>query len=163
MNIKTLIYSTVAERLQVDAGSFQNWKGENMPLNVKLLRKIKRHILAVPNRFQMEWWKTTDKPGTSVRLDGLDRRVPKCGTVCCLAGWALELSGKDASIVDYVPGTAAELIGTPEAHNLFILNWWHKAVTNGQELSYAFVTAKTVRKQVSIVAQLIDQFIAEHK
>lgn len=134
-----------------------------MPLNVKLLRKIKRHILAVPNRFQMEWWKTTDKPGTSVRLDGLDRRVPKCGTVCCLAGWAVELSGQDASIVDDVSGTAAALIGTPEANDLFTVNYWRCAVTNGHDLSHAFWTAKTVRKKVSIVAQLIDQFIAEHK
>jgi len=54
-------------------------------VDVKLLRKVKKMILAQPKRFDM---------------DSFGRRVPaeeggpRCGTVACIAGWAVILKKK---------------------------------------------------------------------
>lgn len=50
---------------------------------VALLKRIKRHILAKPERFDMQDW---GRPN--------DGETP-CGTAACIAGWAVILSSKD--------------------------------------------------------------------
>jgi len=60
-------------------------------MNVKLLRKIKRHILAQPKRFDMNFIGTRDMKSFK------PNRVPECGTIGCIAGWACALSGKKFS------------------------------------------------------------------
>lgn len=52
-------------------------------MNVKLLRKVKRHILAVPKRLFMNTFVKTRGTSWSV----LEERFPPCGTVACIAGW----------------------------------------------------------------------------
>lgn len=49
-----------------------------MPLNIPLIRRIQRHILAEPRRFDMYRWAAPSK-------------TAPCGTSGCIAGWALML------------------------------------------------------------------------
>lgn len=51
-------------------------------LNVKLLNRIKRHIVAEPKRYNQGNW--------GERITGSD--APDCGTRGCIAGWAVFLS-----------------------------------------------------------------------
>ncbi len=48
------------------------------PRTIKLLRKVARHILEEPKRFEMDRWGMAD------------HRVP-CNTTACFAGWAIIL------------------------------------------------------------------------
>lgn len=57
-----------------------------MAINKTLLRKVRNHILAEPRRYNQG------------RFGRADDNAP-CGTACCIAGWAIVLSGK-ASLED---------------------------------------------------------------
>jgi hypothetical protein len=61
-------------------------------MNVKLLRRIQKHILAEPKRLDMGNFivRKSDGLGSLVRF-------PKCGTVGCIAGWAVTLSTASGS------------------------------------------------------------------
>ena len=50
-------------------------------MNVKLLRKVQKAILAEPRRFNMGEWGMHVEPG-----DIPDRDMPPCKTVACIAG-----------------------------------------------------------------------------
>lgn len=59
-------------------------------MNVKLLRKVKDHILEEPKRLFMPCILVED-------TRGFDKdRIPPCGTMGCIAGWACFLSGEAA-------------------------------------------------------------------
>lgn len=71
---------------------------KNSKLNVKLLRRIQKHILEEPRRFFMAGVVITGDPGKAfpdhwayVDLPGT---VPPCGTAACVHGWTALLSGK---------------------------------------------------------------------
>src|SRR5712671_5400107 len=51
-------------------------------LNVALLRKVKRHMLADPRRLQM----------SQALYVTRGKNAPHCGTVGCIAGWVVALS-----------------------------------------------------------------------
>jgi len=51
-------------------------------LNVKLLNRIKKHIIAEPKRYNQNIW------GRQV----IGEDAPACGTQGCIAGWAVFLS-----------------------------------------------------------------------
>ena len=54
-------------------------------LNIKLLQRIKAHILEEPKRYEQATYGAKLLP---------EEGGPACGTVACLAGWAVVLSGK---------------------------------------------------------------------
>ncbi len=60
-------------------------------LNVRLVRKIIRHILAEPLRYWQLWSIDTGTPGELIG-GGFGQRFAKCGTVACIGGWAYILS-----------------------------------------------------------------------
>ncbi len=60
-------------------------------LNVRLVRKIIRHILAEPRRYWQEWTIYTGTPGELIG-GGFGQRFAKCGTAACIGGWAYILS-----------------------------------------------------------------------
>jgi hypothetical protein len=62
-------------------------------MNVELLQKIKAHILEEPKRAYMPTWRLT---GQDIVKRGLT--PPECNTVCCISGWAAELSGHERCI-----------------------------------------------------------------
>jgi hypothetical protein len=69
-------------------------------MNVELLQKIKAHILEEPKRVCMSSWRLR---GSDIERADLMR--PACDTVCCISGWAAELSGSK----DYIG--RADLLG----------------------------------------------------
>lgn len=62
---------------------------------VSLLRKIQKHILAEPRRLDMSGWGYYDK--------NPDASMPPCGTVGCIAGWALVLTGAHDPVLSDFP------------------------------------------------------------
>lgn len=64
-----------------------------MKLNVRLIRKVIKHILAEPARYFQEDVITTGDPGETVWGDD-NHRFAKCGTAACIGGWAYILGSK---------------------------------------------------------------------
>ena len=60
-------------------------------LNVRLVRKIIRHILAEPLRYWQQKVIDTGAPGELIGGSG-GQRFAECGTVACIGGWAYLLS-----------------------------------------------------------------------
>lgn len=57
-------------------------------MNVELLRRIKVHILEEPKRLYMGFWRISNRDFFKD-----PDRMPECGTVACIGGWAEVLSG----------------------------------------------------------------------
>ena len=64
-------------------------------MNVKLLRKVAKHILEEPRRFMMRTWRVKGAPGEPLYDHKRKHKFPSCGTVACIGGWCALLSGKD--------------------------------------------------------------------
>jgi hypothetical protein len=126
-------------------------------LNVRLLRKIQRHILEEPKRFIMGDVIAQGEPGEYVEDCDLEWEMPRCGTTACIAGWALFLGGarNNNSL-----GDAADLLGLnipairDGAGSLFYVGGWPKKFYD------AWVAAKTPRGRARVAARRIDFFIA---
>jgi hypothetical protein len=133
-----------------------------MPLNVKLLRKVKEHILAEPNRLQMGEWIERSEPGGFVYDYDAEVTVPACGTTACIAGWTC-LLGKgmefDARGPFRISAEANKLLGVTEedTSDLFYVDQWPR------EIGERFEESRDVHERASLAARRIDQFIAEHK
>lgn len=111
-------------------------------MNIKLLQKIKKHILEEPNRLYMPGWFIRGMPGERIEQDQV---FPACGTACCIAGWACVLSDQDVNVL-----LAEILLGLTgaQANDLF-------HVSNWQERE-AFYHA-SVRERAQIAAREIDK------
>lgn len=107
-------------------------------LNVRLLRRIQRHILAEPRRLDMASW-AYHCVGTKKELAALE--MPSCGTRACIAGWAVALGspakktrqramlGDDS--VDYYK-VAKRLLGlTDDEADFLFLDFCEKGGTKG--------------------------------
>lgn len=132
-------------------------------LNVRLLRRVRAHILEEPNRLRMSDWKLTAAPGdlVGVRTTALSmwgettQRVPACGTVACIAGWTQELGAPKS--VGYTPNVAARLLGLRKAPNeLFLVSNWPEPFQS------QYLRARSQRRRAEIGARRIDAFIAEY-
>lgn len=93
-------------------------KPRNPKLNVRLLRRIQKHILEEPLRFLMRTQLMKRTPGAVIATDDWRERqqVPECGTVACIAGWALLLSHqpiRENSPWGSVRSRAAKILGLP--------------------------------------------------
>jgi hypothetical protein len=96
-------------------------------MNVKLLRKVAKHVLAEPKRLRMEMLRTP--------MDDLPENLrPPCGTACCFAGWGIVLSklsdGFDLSWPTYKGSPVGlgeqkvdELFDTPNNKLFFTGDW----------------------------------------
>lgn len=75
-----------------------NEKPTKRKLNIKLLRKLQKHILGEPRRFFMEGVVITGKPGRPFNdafwYTDVAAVAPECGTAACIHGWTALLSGK---------------------------------------------------------------------
>ena len=99
-------------------------------MNVKLLRKVKKHILEEPKRLKMWSWivlrsKYSRRVERSDSVGG-DRPFARCGTAACIAGWACILSKQNPVGVVEIHNAAIELLGLTQvqAHKLFgPLSW----------------------------------------
>lgn len=139
-----------------------------MPLNVKLLRKVKKHILAEPARLVMADGLLLGTPGETRHYAPAYEEpgeciMPKCGTVGCIAGWACVLGQKDFEKSEYATNwftirtTAERLLGIVYGNELFRVESWPN------KLCAKYYRAKTNDQRAKLVAERIDQFIAKHR
>jgi hypothetical protein len=132
-------------------------EGELMKLNVRLLRKIQRHILEEPKRFIMGDVIVREDPGVEILDDELIWKMPKCGTAACIAGWALLLSGKRGSDMS----KAAKLLGIEDPDTegydgdsaLFYTSKWPAKFYN------AWNVAKSNKARARVAVRRIEHFI----
>lgn len=64
-------------------------------MNIELLQRVKQHILAEPRRLNMGTWVSTvgkTVPAFAGVYGRDEADLPPCGTVACVAGWAVLLS-----------------------------------------------------------------------
>jgi hypothetical protein len=135
-------------------------------MNIELMNRVRAKVLAEPNRVNMERWQRTKK------ILG----IFKCGTVCCIAGHAIESEG---DCIPYHLGqhgvveTGAALLQIPldEAYLLFFFH-------NGQAMKLPVFTGAidpyvdlrmrlAIRRPgtpqyAAVVAEAIDRCIARN-
>lgn len=91
-------------------------------MNVKLLRKVKKHILEEPKRFLMRYWLVRKNSGA--RLPASHAGFAKCGTAACIAGWTWTLEHPQTPF----PGSwdVADLLGIDRENRfrLFAVDHW---------------------------------------
>ncbi len=136
-----------------------NWTDQ---MNIKLLRAVKRAILAEPKRLNMH----------TCMLHRRGRGAPRCGTVGCIAGWALLIDnrkrGQTFAQVErrlnfgvlgewhtHFGPLARELLGLTrrQASQLFLLEGWPTS------LRRAYDRAPTFQGRAVACAERIDLFI----
>jgi hypothetical protein len=100
-------------------------------MKVKLLRKVKKHILEEPKRLFMAWYVVRKGDDASVIRGMRDDRFADCGTAACIAGWTLILSGEDTPYSR--SAAAAKLLGIDHnlAANLFEPSLWPAKFMDG--------------------------------
>ena len=132
-------------------------------LNVRLLRRIQRHILEEPRRFQMDaeiiQAKTQHQWLNCITFFSRDasKTMPPCGTAACIAGWAnilsdIQLRGREGR------NSAADLLGI-EAGN----SWCHHPLFFARNWPEPYATryknAKTPKLRAKIAAARIEHLI----
>lgn len=120
-------------------------------MNVKLLRRIQRHVIEVPKRLDMECFldRTTDSYV-------VHKKMPECGTVGCIAGWAVALSTKELVPYVNIASTAAKFLSIreEEAEKLFYPHQWP------EEFEDRLREAKPqTLKHAQLTVERIDHFI----
>jgi hypothetical protein len=63
-------------------------------LNVRLIRRIIKHILAEPKRYCQEDTIANGEPGELILGVNYNQKFATCGTAACIGGWAYLLSEK---------------------------------------------------------------------
>jgi len=100
-------------------------------LNVKLLRKIQKFILAEPRRFFMTYGV---EPAETLFISAGTKAYPPCGTTCCIAGAAYIIENKIEKTLsktrvewEIVRNTAVKVLGIPDrerTEKLFYDEYW---------------------------------------
>jgi hypothetical protein len=118
-------------------------------MNVKLLRKVAKHILANPQRLLMEDWVRHFIEGEQDEVYyGFDcdkeRPFPSCGTVACIAGWTCEIGAKYPKRIKDHARVAQRLLGLGkrESLRLFVPSAWPNQFHAGCEDDGTPETAK---------------------
>lgn len=94
-------------------------------MNVRLLRKVKKHILEEPKRLLMTYWRVNKKTDGRESLPGNHAGFASCGTAACIAGWAWTLEHPRKRFPE-MSTKVAELLGInpAERFRLFSVAQW---------------------------------------
>jgi len=120
-------------------------------MNVKLLRKIAKYILAEPKRLYMSSYIHTKEQGAHV----IERPFAKCGTVACIAGWACILTIKRPPLEIWrefsIGDEAKDILGlsTKEAFRLFEPGAWPVEFSSGTSDDGKLNTAKVAIARIN--------------
>jgi hypothetical protein len=114
-------------------------------VNVKLLRKVKQHILKEPKRFLMSTIDTHGEPGQRTGYGGV---FAKCGTAACICGWAGILSGINTCDIRF--RNVAKILGLngPQADRLFEPGKWPLEFQGGTNDDGKRETARIAAKRI---------------
>jgi hypothetical protein len=142
-------------------------------MNVRLLRKIQKYITAVPARYDQNEILAKGTPGTRHGyLWDLNTKqlFPECGTIGCIAGWAVTLYRgqikRDLDKLGYL-GSAQRLLklDDDQAIRLFSAindrndrNDWDTDVWPPKFVE-AYNKAKTFKQRAKVASLRIDHFI----
>jgi hypothetical protein len=124
----------------------------------RLLRRVAKHILAEPRRYNQNDIISRGQPGEPY-IDDL-HTFPKCGTVACIGGWINILTMKRLpSETDLHKRHLARVLGVPRknlAHLVAGIDAWDGWP---QELNNAYDAASTPRERAKVAAARIEHFI----
>ena len=132
----------------------------------RLLRRVARHILAEPLRYDQNSIIEVGEPKTIYRDE---RKFPACGTVACIGGWIEILSRKHPnraklSLTGLSFKKIAKLLGTGEDNVGALTQYTSRNPSNSDtywplEFSEAYGNAKTPLQKARIANQRIEHFI----
>jgi hypothetical protein len=126
-------------------------------INVELLRRVKAHILAEPSRFDMGEFIIEGDAARTFAVK-FDRPAPPCGTIACIAGWAVLLSDDDPpSDAEEIELRANALLGlTPEmGDRLFFTTEWPERFKQ----SYREAEDSDLAVAALVAAERVEHFI----
>lgn len=122
-------------------------------LNVKLLRKIQKHILQEPKRYDQNVWFERKNPQH-------DPSFAPCGTMACIGGWAQSLSSK-RGLVEPSFDKARRLLGLECDQAARLLDSVSQSYCAWPaKFSKAYLKAKTRAGKARVAVRRIDHFIA---
>lgn len=121
-------------------------------MNVELLRKVQKHILEEPRRLNMD-----------VVLNKVDTKIkhnPPCGTVGCIAGWTVMLTGNEGEFGRYdlavqlldLNGTQRDKLFREPRMSEELLGW-------PATFAKRYMRAKTAKTRAKVTSDRIDHFI----
>lgn len=135
-------------------------KTKKRKLNVRLLRRIQKHILEEPRRFFMSGLLLRIKSKAQwmhekQRSFDMASTPPSCGTTACIAGWALVLTDNEKTRANRL-SKAAELLGIHPNNTgpLFLSECWPSP------FSLRYANAKTPKQRVKVAVTRIDWLIS---
>lgn len=146
-------------------------------LNMELFKKIKKHILARPSRLRMDTWVRRGNPKDTIynHMPGYGEpenfKLPDCGTVGCIAGWAVLLANPDLA-TDKSFGRGEERLSISTASyaasdlhikaeykpfELFYVDYWPTQYAD------SYRKAKTQKERAKLMCEVIDEFTAQYQ
>jgi hypothetical protein len=126
--------------------------------NVRLLRKIQKHIMAEPRRFCMDayYFEAKNRADWLEEVDchsDMAQSMPACKTAACIAGWAGLLS-KDKHFLSVDRSADLLDISNPlTIRGLFFLSYWPEPFKRNYQ------QARTPLKRAKIACARIDHLI----
>lgn len=123
-------------------------------MNTRLLRRVAKHIAEEPRRLNMGF---LYRPATHFDND----LRPPCGTVGCIAGWALIIGLKATKFDDCFPVVSGKTVDVTDARkllkvdndNLFFLHYWPV------QFKAAYSAAHTPAERANATVARIEWFI----
>lgn len=128
--------------------------------NVRLLRRIQKHILEEPRRFFMLGFIAKGEPGGKFKAHpnvpwfrpaDLADSVPPCGTAACIAGWTNLFTGHRPDA--WHPARKEIGISNAQAKTLFNSGFWPEPFRG------RYSSASTPAKRAKIAAARIEHLI----
>lgn len=144
-------------------------------LNIELFKKIKKHLHAKPARLRMDNWVRRGEPNQELFNTGpgygepATFKLPSCGTVGCIAGWAYILAhpeiandptfgrfGGSINVASYASGDLGINLDF-RPFELFYVTYWPEPYATD------YPNAKTQKERTKIVCEVIDLFIQQYQ
>lgn len=139
-------------------------------MNTELLLKVKNRVLAEPGRVDMRDWQQKITDPTDIMLMGQRISIAReCGTVCCILGHAVEISGgavpDDVGVRTIISiGSALLDLDYEEADSLFM---FHNSRDDSDDPYFDLALRLLIfepgsKEYAAIVAEAIDRCIARN-
>lgn len=131
-------------------------------MNVKLLRKVAKHILAEPLRYNQNATIARGIPGDVIEPDGeTEQCVPACGTIACLGGWIALFTYKRPPRSGFSFRKIGQALGVTSRQVSALCSYTTSTSGKRWPAQYAkrYNRATTPRGRAKIAAERIEHFI----